>query len=175
MTDRWDDADGPIPLPVVLVEMCGELPDEVMGLADVARGMGTAYPQTIYLVRGDDRSGAVGVLYPDGTFLTKWASTTGHRFEVEDEFLVTYQCEVRWDGAQPCPLSPEPVGFQDEAQFIPVFHEHSKGLLLGDYAQTGELWRSVNRGTKMQRNGLPFNLGVLDFQQLAQQQAREAA
>lgn len=114
-----------------------ETAEPVWGLIDVALGRWPMVPTTIYLLRNRDRSGVIGVLYPNGHFLVKRSPTTGCAVTVEEEQTI-WMGEVVWDGAQPCPISEEPIGWWDEEETLPIFTGHSKGILLGPYSRSME-------------------------------------
>lgn len=126
-------------------------PDPVLGLEDVALGRWVPAPTTVYLIRNNDRSGVMGVLYPEGEFLLKARSTTGSTIQGRDDDKIPYEGQIVWDGAAPSPVSEIPLGFRDlgETEEEPVFKEHSKGLLLGDYPNNGELWKAIGEGREM--------------------------
>ncbi len=126
-----------------------DVSDPVLGLEDVALGRSVTSPTTIYLRRNRDRSGVMGILNPDGAYITKAASTTGMRITGLDEQGVRFEATISWDGAQRAPWSKTPVGYRDEKQTQPIYREHSKGLLLGDYPNSGELWRAIKLGRGM--------------------------
>lgn len=122
---------------------------EVWGLRDVARGRGTVVPTTIYKVAGDSASGVVGILMPGGIFIVKHSCRIGQSFEVgllhdvkpsPREAIKTL--ETVWDGAAPADE------FTDE-DTGEVRQEHSKGLLLGNYAMVPKI------GKKRLGVGLP--------------------
>lgn len=98
----------------------------VWGLFEVSLGLRPPYPVTIYKVSGDSASGVMGLLQPDGTFLKKAESQMGRTVTVVQPPDEPVTLEVRWDGAAPC------LTFEDDEGT--VRSEHSKGLLLGDYA-----------------------------------------
>lgn len=123
--------------------------DPVLGLVDVALGRGVMSPTTIYRNRNQDRSGVMGWLHPSGEFHPKVSSTTGRMFVVFDADFEAYEATVLWDGAQKCPTSDTAIGYQDEEELVPLFREHSKGLLLGNYASNGELWNAIALGREM--------------------------
>lgn len=124
-------------------------PDPVWGLEDVARGRDTLSPRTIYAVRNADRSGVMGILQPSGEYVNRTPTTTGQRFVTKDDDGVTWDVEIAWDGAQPSPVSATPIGFWDGEETKPIFQGHSKGLLLGDYPNNGELWAAIGVGRAM--------------------------
>lgn len=124
-------------------------PDPVMGLRDVAQGRGVLCPTTIYLQRNQDRSGVVGLLHPSGEFISKLKSTSGRTFELIDPDFDHYDGLVVWDGAQKCPQALKPIGYLDEEETLPLYQEHSKGLVLGDYQQKNSLWSAIGVGRRM--------------------------
>lgn len=124
-------------------------PDPVMGLVDVARGRTVLAPTTIYLLRNKDRSGVMGLLQPSGEFVPKRKSTTGQVFLITDGDGEVFEGLVQWDGAQPSPRSATPLGWWDEEETSPIYEESSKGVLLGNYSENGELWNSVAIGRAM--------------------------
>lgn len=123
--------------------------DPVMGLKDVAKGKCVLAPTTVYLQTNKDRSGVVGMLLPNGQFVSKRKSTTGSEGETMDEWNEVYATTVVWDGAQKQPVSATPIGYEDKDETKPLYQEHSKGILLGDYPNNGELWNALRAGRGM--------------------------
>jgi hypothetical protein len=86
----------------------------------------------------------LGVLQPSGELIVKAQSTDGqqsiHKDPVDDQRCLM---EVVWDGAKPLPLAATPIGFLDEEGRKPIYREHSKGMLLGDYQIKGDMWEQV--------------------------------
>ncbi len=124
-------------------------PDPVIGLIDVALGRYVSSPTTFYAERDNDRSGVLGILYPDSRTIMKSRSTTGTTVRGRDDDFQPFEATVVWDGARPSPISVEPIGWVDEEETQPLFKEHSKGLLLGDYPNSGALWQAVGVGRGM--------------------------
>lgn len=128
---------------------------DVWGLIDVVRGRSSAVPQTIYKIAGDSASGVVGMLYPhpwtfvpipssrvgkvitmqiggadDGQELPKGRILPTGGTRVNSALPTLAEGETIWD---PATHSPEfEVELEDGTR--EVRREHSKGLLLGDYA-----------------------------------------
>lgn len=105
----------------------------VWGLVDVARGRTPSAPTTIYNIAGDSASGVAGVLFPDNNFLPALDSQVGTSVIVGDWYGMkpvyhepVVALEIAWDGAAKSPL------FENEDGEL--VREHSKGILLGDYA-----------------------------------------
>lgn len=121
----------------------------VLGLEDVALGRGTVVPATVYRLRNRSCSGVMGLLYPDGEFLPKRASTSGDEVDCVDMDGNRFVGTVMWDGAQPSPFHEEAIGFWDREETNPVFQEGSKGILLAGYSNNGELWNSIAIGRAM--------------------------
>lgn len=115
----------------------------VWGLFEVGLGLRPPYPVTIYKVSGDSASGVMGLLQPDGTFLKKAESQMGRTVTVEQPPDEPVTLEVRWDGAAPC------LTFEDDEGT--VRSEHSKGLLLGDYATERLVVRPKNDGPSVRQ------------------------
>lgn len=137
--DTWDD-----------LPNYWEVDAPVKGLEDIARGWWPpAHPETFYLLRNRDRSGVMGIITPNGDVVNRSASTTGQHCEVRDDEGNIYDGEVMWDGAQPSPVSGVPLGWHDVEEIKPIFQESSKGILLGDYSNNGELWNSIHIGRAM--------------------------
>lgn len=135
----------------------------IWGLYDVARGRSTEVPQTIYLISGDNASGVMGLLFPNGDFMCKRSSRKGMVVvlqdggaddgqELKDRILPTntdivnislptkFEMSVAWDGST---KSPELTVIEDGEVFIT--NEHSRGLILGDYS------RKASETTKLGR------------------------
>jgi hypothetical protein len=71
----------------------------VHGLADVARGLKTLYPITIYNLSGDDTSGVAGMLMPDGTFVAAPKPVTEAWFweHEETDSYIPMPNGAKWD------------------------------------------------------------------------------
>lgn len=124
--------------------------DHVLGLEDVALGRTVCYPMTIYLLRNNDRSGVMGILKEDNEFISKRKSTTGTIIEGRDDDYQPFEAVVVWDGACPSPLSAIPLGVQGSGDTVKhIFRESSKGILLGEYPNTGALWAGIAAGRAM--------------------------
>lgn len=133
----------------------------IWGLYDVARGRFPDVPTTIYLVSGDNASGVLGLLFPDGTFMCKKTSRWGQDVVLQDggaddgqelpkgrilrnpgthgvnAFRPTsFSMEVVWDGSTKSP------DIEIEGRMT---GEHSRGLILGDYSRKGPQTTRVGR------------------------------
>lgn len=129
----------------------------IWGLYDVVRGRTTEVPVTVYLISGDNASGVMGLLFPNGDFMCKRSSRKGTTVilqdggaddgqELRDRILPTntdivnislptsFGMEVAWDGST---KSPELTVIEDGEVFIT--NEHSRGLILGDYKRNGSM------------------------------------
>lgn len=118
----------------------------VLGLRDIAIGRDVAVPTTVYLIPGDSASGVMGLLTQFGEFRRQAGSKVGQQVTLNQDGL-TFTVETVWDGAIKEPTEPEPIGWENpEEQQGPVFRGSSKGLLLGNYSVTGELWKAIRKG-----------------------------
>lgn len=135
----------------------------VLGLIDVANGYRPYYPTTVYQVSGDDTSGIVGLLYPNGDFLI--ASTPGKaaqywefdetlgykKITVDSKQYVVGDSwtrgEVTWDGS--VAGSVNVLGRDGDKEGPVNKREWDASLHDGDWITTGELWRALMRGTPM--------------------------
>ncbi len=110
-----------------------DVSDPVLGLRDIALGRWVCCPTTFYLIRNRNRSGVMGTVDQHGEVVWKRKSTSGQVVTGIDEYGQAFALEIVWDGAQPSPVSPTPIGYEDVEERKPVFKSCSKGLLLGDY------------------------------------------
>jgi len=129
---------------------------DVWGLLDVVTGRETVIPRTIHKTSGDSASGVVGLLFPNGDFVSDAPSRIGQTFvagtlhdvrPVAGEPTVTY--EVAWDGAAPA------REFEDEKGELRS--EHSRGLLLGEYPNRAE--EVLSKFEADRRRGKPYRHG----------------
>lgn len=135
---------------------------DVWGLRDLARGRTTMYPVTIYRISGDNSSGVVGVLYPDGKFVGKRSTREGNGFLVgtlhdvkPSPFEPTRQLYTGWDGAIP------EVPFLDEEGN--ERQGRSKGLLLGSYDTKGASAQERKRGARRKSTSRRDTIGGTAF------------
>jgi hypothetical protein len=110
---------------------------EVWGLLDVVTGRTTPFLRTIYRVSGDSASGVVGLLYPNGDFRSIAPSPLGVEVAAGELHSVqplpyekTIYYTVIWGGGAPPRMFIDEEGNERS--------EHSKGLLLGEYAMHAE-------------------------------------
>lgn len=104
----------------------------VWGLKDVARGRTPLVPTTIYAASGDSASGVEGLLFPSPwAFLEKAESNVG-KSEVVEQDGESFEVLTVWDGAMPQPWFRAYVN--ETGLETTLRREHSKGLLLGNYA-----------------------------------------
>lgn len=145
MNPELEDNDLPSPEDYTLITDSGDVIERhrtddpnVWGLADVARGRTPLVPTTVYMTAGDSASGVAGRLIQTGEFFPITPSTVGQqvivgtlhdvqpaKFEPEVEYV------VGWNGAartEPFEVTDEDTGVTETRR------DHSKGLLLGDYA-----------------------------------------
>lgn len=108
-----------------------------------------AFPHTLYRTQDDELSGIAGLWMPSGEVLPIEPSKVGTYITFTDEDFRRKQALVNWDGCVEEEVHTEPIGYWDDDEKEPIFQGHSKGLLLGDYANNGELYRAWTRGTGM--------------------------
>jgi hypothetical protein len=151
---------------------------EVLGVEDVHRGARVAYPTTIYNVSGDDTSGVAGLLMADGEYRPAAASRVGEQ-ELYWEFDETLGYEkvpgektpegtprvvgnswttgeVVWDGSVVGQIDQHALDGDEESHVREVVkrrtHDNS---LTGEWQSTGELYKAMERGTKMYSGPVP--------------------
>lgn len=143
---------------------------KILGLADVAKGFKPNVPTTVYQVTGDDTSGIVGLLYPNGEFLPTPAPRRKATYWEHEETL-SYKTieghdgkprvvgdswrtdEVLWDGSVAGSVN---VLGEDGDHEGPInVREWDATLHEGDWITTGELWRALMRGTSMHGGRVP--------------------
>jgi hypothetical protein len=143
----------------------------ILGLRDVGHTK-VSVPTTVYQKSGDETSGVAGLLFPDGKFIEASKPRVGTQalYWEFDETLAYEQIpgevtpegtprvvgnswrtgEVVWDGSVAGCIEIDALDGDDEDLHRQVVNRRVRDAALGDeWPTTGELWKALERGTKM--------------------------